>query len=178
MDAISRKGQNMSIEETFATALEYETRIRDQYLEAARSALIPEAKAFYEILGRDEDSHVAYIKHKLDQWRGAGSIDASGLSSLLPPAADLSAAIAKAQAGFSAIPEGGQLAALQNALRAEEETSAFYRSMVGTLPDGARQVFARLLEIEDGHSAIVRAELDLVSRTGHWFDVREFDMEE
>jgi rubrerythrin len=168
----------MSIEETFATALAYETKIRDQYVEAARAALIPEARAFYEILGRDEDSHVAYIKHKLEQWHSTGSIDASGLTSLLPPAADLRAAISRAEASFSAIPEGGQLAALQNALRAEEETSAFYRSMVGTLPDGARQVFARLLEIEDGHSAIVRAELDLVSKTGHWFDVREFDMEE
>ena len=34
------------------------------------------------------------------------------------------------------------------------------------------------VEIEDGHTSIVRAQLDLVSRTGYWFDVREFDLED
>jgi rubrerythrin len=168
----------MSIERAFNEALAYERRIRDQYLEAAKEAFIPEAKAFYEILARDEDSHVAYIEHKLGEWRNTGVMSKGGLASELPPAEALGAAIAKAKASFKGIAEGGKPGALANALKAEEETSAFYRSMVGELPEGARQVFARLLEIEDGHTAIVRAELDLVSATGHWFDLREFDMEE
>jgi rubrerythrin len=167
----------MKVEDVFGQALQYETRIRDQYIEAAKKALAPEAKAFYEALGKDENSHVAYINHKLKQWQSTGAMDAKGLSTILPNQATIDKAVGKAKASFSAIPEGGHMAALQNALRAEEETSTFYRSMVEKLPAGARDVFARLLEIEEGHTAIVRAELDLVSSTGHWFDIREFDME-
>jgi rubrerythrin len=167
----------MKVEEVFGQALEYETRIRDQYIVAAREALAPEAKAFYEALGKDEYSHVAYINHKLKQWQSTGAMDAAGLSTIIPDKAAVDKAVDKAKASFSAIPEGGHMAALENALRAEEETSAFYRSMVNQLPAGAKDVFARLLEIEEGHTAIVRAELDLVSNTGHWFDIREFDME-
>lgn len=169
---------SMTVDQAFERALAYETRIRDQYLEAAKGAMAPEAAAFYAMLARDEDSHVAYISHKLDQWKGSGAMSYEGLASGLPSGPELAAAIAKAKAGFSAIPEGGQVAALSNALRAERETSAFYRSLVGELPGAAADVFARLLEIEDGHTAIVAAELDLVTETGHWFDVRVFDMEE
>ncbi|MDX9957776.1 MAG: hypothetical protein AB7T74_04725 [Clostridia bacterium] len=167
----------MKVEEVFGQALEYETRIRDQYAVAAKEAKAPEARAFYEALGKDEDSHVAYINHKLDQWQSTGAMDAKGLSTIVPDQATVNKAVDKAKASFSAGPEGGHMAALENALRAEEETSAFYRSMVEKLPAGARDVFARLLEIEEGHTAIVRAELDLVGNTGHWFDIREFGME-
>jgi len=31
--------------------------------------------------------------------------------------------------------------------------------------------------IEEGHQAIVRAGIDYLSRTGYWFDIKEFDME-
>ncbi|TFG82175.1 MAG: hypothetical protein E4H20_08220 [Spirochaetales bacterium] len=168
----------MTVDEAFQQALEYERRIRDQYVEAATEALIPEAKAFYKILGLDEESHVAYIEHKLEQWKSTGQAGVDRPVSVLPPTADLIAAIARAKSQFEAIPEGGQMAALQNALKAERETSAFYRSVMTKLPDSAAGIFARLLEIEDGHTAIVQAELDLVSETGHWFDVREFSMED
>jgi hypothetical protein len=104
-------------------------------------------------------------------------MDAKGLTTIIPDRVTIDKAVDKAKASFSAGPEGGHMAALENALRAEEETSAFYRSMVDQLPAGAKDVFARLLEIEEGHTAIVRAELDMVSNTGHWFDIREFDME-
>jgi rubrerythrin len=167
----------MKVEEVFGQALEYEKRIRDQYAVAASEAKAPEAKAFYEALGKDEESHVAYINHKLKQWQSTGAMDASGLTTIIPDRATIDQAVDKAKASFSAIPEGGHMAALENALRAEEATTAFYRSMVDQLPAGARDVFTRLLEIEEGHTAIVRAELDLVGNTGHWFDIREFDME-
>jgi rubrerythrin len=169
--------ETMKVEEVFGKALEYETRIRDQYAVAAKEAKAPEARAFYEALGKDEESHVAYINHKLKQWQSTGAMDAKGLTTIIPDRVTIDKAVDKAKASFSAGPEGGHMAALENALRAEEETSAFYRSMVDQLPAGAKDVFARLLEIEEGHTAIVRAELDMVSNTGHWFDIREFDME-
>lgn len=168
----------MNVEQAFQTALEYEQRIRDLYLDAAQKALMPEAKAFYDIMARDEDSHVAYLRHKLAEWQKTGKMADSAPDSALPPAGSLTAAIGRVIADLSGLVESGKPGALADALKSEEETSAFYRSMVQELPADARKIFSRLLEIEDGHTAIVRAELDLVTQTGHWFDMREFDMED
>jgi rubrerythrin len=66
---------------------------------------------------------------------------------------------------------------LSKALQVEVETSAFYRDMVAQMEGDARVMFARFLEIEDGHIAAVQAELDYISHTGFWFDFQEFDME-
>jgi hypothetical protein len=38
-------------------------------------------------------------------------------------------------------------------------------------------MFQRFPEIEDGHNAIVQAELDSVQGLGYWFDVEEFKLE-
>ena len=35
----------------------------------------------------------------------------------------------------------------------------------------------RFLEIENNHIRMVQFELDYVSKTGYWFDFKEFDME-
>jgi len=49
--------------------------------------------------------------------------------------------------------------------------------MVSELSGVRQKLFARLLEIEEGHVAIVQTEIDAVSRTGLWFDFEEFDLE-
>ena len=54
----------------------------------------------------------------------------------------------------------------------------FYKQMVAEMQAESRKMFARFLEIEAGHIAIVQAELDYISHTGYWFDFKEFDMEE
>jgi hypothetical protein len=46
--------------------------------------------------------------------------------------------------------------------------------MVKELPQEARPLFSRFLEIEEGHLAIVQAQLDLALGTGFWFDSQEF----
>ena len=66
---------------------------------------------------------------------------------------------------------------LSKILKAEIETSHFYRKMVDVLPDEGRALFSRFLKIEDAHVALVQAELDLYGNTGFWFDNKEVDME-
>ena len=168
----------MTVEQAFEQALQYEAAIRDQYIEAAGQAIVAEARALYETLAKDEGYHVAYLEQQRAAWKQSGKADGTEPRRALPSGTVVSDAVARTRSSFSAIPEGGQVGALQNALHAEESTSAFYRSLAGQFPPDIATVFARLLEIEDGHTAIVRAELDLVSGTGHWFDVRVFDMEE
>jgi hypothetical protein len=41
----------------------------------------------------------------------------------------------------------------------------------------AKEMFQRFLEIEDGHVAMVQAEIDYLSDNGFWFDFTEFNME-
>jgi hypothetical protein len=45
------------------------------------------------------------------------------------------------------------------------------------LPPEGQELFRRFVEIEEGHVAIVQAEMDLVSGTGFWFDTAEFSLE-
>ena len=49
--------------------------------------------------------------------------------------------------------------------------------MVQTLDDQGRALFARFVEIEGGHLAIVQAEIDCVSGSSFWFDTAEFSLE-
>jgi len=48
--------------------------------------------------------------------------------------------------------------------------------MVAEMKDEGRKMFARFVEIENGHIDMVQAELDYISGTGYWFDFKEFDM--
>jgi rubrerythrin len=68
---------------------------------------------------------------------------------------------------------------LFTALKLEEEVSAFYKQLVATLEDpAAKTIFSRFLEIEDGHTAIVQAEVDVMTKTGYFYDFQEFNLEE
>ena len=66
---------------------------------------------------------------------------------------------------------------LSKALEVEIETSAYYQKLVNELPEDARLLFERFLEIENNHIVAVQFELDYMSKTGYWFDFKEFDME-
>jgi rubrerythrin len=71
---------------------------------------------------------------------------------------------------------GAELEMLRKALKAEAETSSFYKEMVRTLDAEGQKLFERFVEIEEGHLAIVQAQIDSVSGTGYWFDTPDFRM--
>ena len=50
--------------------------------------------------------------------------------------------------------------------------------MVAELPNEGQRMFARFLEIEENHIAAVQFELDYLTKSGYWFDFKEFDMED
>ena len=70
-----------------------------------------------------------------------------------------------------------ELELLRSAREVENETSAFYKEMVNTLDGDGRELFRRFVEIEEGHQAIVQAEIDSVSGMGVWFDTMELSLE-
>jgi rubrerythrin len=70
-----------------------------------------------------------------------------------------------------------ELDLLHTALQLEVDTSSFYKQMVKELPTEGQTFFARFVEIEEGHLAIVQAEIDALTGLGFWFDVQEFALE-
>jgi len=166
-----------TLDEAIAKAIAYETRIRDLYHAAVESTPDPTGRRVFQALADDEQRHMDYLETKRTQWREQGRITVdplvSGISNTALPETDLEAL----QQTLGREDRRDEKRMLSKALQVEIETSAFYRQMVDQMEGDARAMFARFMEIEDGHIAAVQAELDYISHTGFWFDFQEFDME-
>ncbi len=168
----------MTIEEAIRTAIEYETKIRDLYLKAAEKTKDPIATRIFSALGNDEAGHLAYLNDRLQQWRKTGRITAEKLESSIPSAAEIKREVNKLKPRMSADDQKNEKQMLSKALTLEIETSRFYERMVAEMSDEGQKMFARFVEIENGHIDMVQAELDYISGTGYWLDNKEFDMSE
>ncbi|HPC81918.1 MAG TPA: ferritin family protein [Thermoanaerobaculaceae bacterium] len=167
----------MDLKEALTVAIDYEHRVRDHYARGAEALLDPKAKKVFETLAREEQGHVGYLESRLDEWQARGHFESPELPTLLPSGTWIEAARARLASLPAGSATGSELDLLKTALELERTTSAFYRSLVDTLPAGQRELFARFLAIEEGHLAIVQAEIDAVAGHGHWFDFQEFSLE-
>jgi len=167
----------MTIEEAIETAIQMEKKVHAAYVVAVSRARDAVAKRVFQTLATEELGHVAYLENRLHEWRTDGCLALEKLKSILPSAARVRervhALLITANAGSDQ--RDSDLQELRLALAVEEETSRFYQRMVHELPAEAQTLFLRFLEVEDGHSAVVQAEIDLVSHCGRWFDLRELD---
>jgi rubrerythrin len=169
----------MSIEEAIKTALEFEKKVHALYETAAKKASDATAKKVFATLAQEERGHVAYLESRLAEWQNDGRLSPEKLRTVLPSAERIRAGVGRTRAGVhkEAASHDAELSSLCQALAAEDEASAFYVQMVRELPAEGQVLFSRFLEIEDGHGAIVRAEIDSVKHMGFWFDLQEFDLE-
>ncbi len=167
----------MTIEEAIKTAIEYETRIRDIYREAEAAVDDETGKRIFEALGNDEQHHIDYLQHTLQQSQKSGIIDLGKLESVIPSGERIKQESVKIQSLIAKQFHGIRKQMLSRALQAEIETSDFYRRMVEEMPGEGKALFSRFLEIENNHIKAVQFELDYLSKTGYWFDFKEFDME-
>ena len=169
----------MTIEEAIKTAIAYEKKVHGAYADAVKKAKDPTAVKVFEVMAKEELGHIAYLESRLGEWQKRGQLASEKLGSILPSKEMVEAGIKRARGKLKGKPAGTtpELGFLQQALAAEEETSAFYRRMVAELPPEGQELFSRFLDIEDGHAAIVKAEIDSVTGLGFWFDVMEFNLE-
>jgi len=167
----------MIIEEAIKTAIEFETQVRQVYRTAAVRASDPVGKRIFKVLAEEEQGHLEYLRSKLDEWKKSGTLTAERLDSAIPSRERISKGISTLEARRSGDERGGELQMLSRALDVEAKTNDFYKKMVKELPKEGKQLFAHFVELEEGHLAIVRAEIDYLSKTGYWFDFKEFDME-
>lgn len=167
----------MTIEEAVKTAMEFEAQVRDVYHSAMEAATDPVGKRIFRVLSNEEQRHREYLQSKLDEWKRTGRITPKKLDTAIPSKDRIKKGVSKLEARKGGKHPGGELQMLSAALDVEVKTCNFYKKMVKELPLEGQQLFARFVEIEEGHLAIVRAEIDYLSKTGYWFDFKEFDME-
>jgi len=167
----------MSIEEAIKTAVEFEAQVRDVYRNAIEETNDPVGKRIFRVLAEEEQNHLDYLQGKLYEWKRTGTITTERLDSKIPSEESIREGIGKLEDRMGNEDRGGELQMLSRAFEVEVKTSNFYNKMVTELTREGKQLFANFVEIEEGHLAIVRTEIDYLSRTGYWFDFKEFDME-
>lgn len=167
----------MTVEEAIKTAIQYENGVRDLYREAVEEAQRPAGKHLFALMADEEERHIAFLEAKLKELRESGHVAPEGPDTVVPSKERFEAASERLHATLDGKASGAERGFLRKAHAAESETTEFYRRMVSELPEEARPLFRRFMEIEEGHLAIVRAQLDRVASTGYWFDVREFTLE-
>jgi rubrerythrin len=166
------------LDEAITTAIEFEKNVLKLYQHAEDHAVDPVGRKVFSTLAAEEAGHVAYLQSRLGEWQTIGRITLAELRTVVPNKARIAEGrteMPKPARGRTA--SSAEAANLQQALVAERETSAFYRRMVSELTEDSQKLFARFLEIEEGHVALVEAELDSVNGAGFWFGMREFDLE-
>ena len=168
----------MDVKEALDIAIKYENEVRDHYLKGAEQILDPQGKRVFETLAKEEDGHVAYLESRLEEWTRSGHVEDVELGSILPPPEWVEKERERFEEGHDAtLAVQKEMELLKVALELERKTSGFYQELVNTLPAEDRGLFQRFLEIEQGHLAIVQAEIDSLAGHGHWFDVMEFSLE-
>ncbi|HEX9307068.1 MAG TPA: ferritin family protein [Anaeromyxobacter sp.] len=168
----------MKLQEAIAIALDFEKKVRDHYLRGAKDIPEPRGRKVFSLLGKEEQGHVDYLEHCLAEWKKTGKVPKMPLRTILPKGSKWIEAERKKVAGDGKrAATKTELDALKVALQHEREADGFYHKLVAELPAEERELFAKFLEIEDAHLAIVQAQLDSVQGMGFWFDVAEFRLE-
>ena len=79
----------MTIEEAIKLALEYEVKVRDAYLLAAKTAIDETGKKIFKVMGQEEQSHVNYLRERLQEWQKTGKVTSEKLATVVPSPARL-----------------------------------------------------------------------------------------
>jgi rubrerythrin len=168
----------MTIGDAIKTAIEFEKKVSETYRTAAQKASDPTARRVLGILAEEEEGHVAFLRSRLAEWKKNGQLTAAALNTAIPSRERIMAGVSKLQASVDRPRAAADdMAYFKRALDIEREASDFYGRMVAELPPEGQGLFARFVEIEQGHLAMAQAELDAASGLGYWFDIQEFRLE-
>jgi rubrerythrin len=168
----------MDLEKAILTAIDFETKVRAVYADAARKSKDDTGKRVLEVLANEEQTHVDFLNAKLAEWRESGKVTPQKLATVVPPGDEIKRRVkALRRKVRDPSDQSHDLDLLKRALAVESETGEFYRQMARELDADGRALFQPFVEIEEGHYAVVQAEIDALNGLGFWFDFREFDLE-
>jgi len=162
--------------EALELALGAEKQSLRAYLGFARATQDPGGKDMFIRLAQDEFDHMTLLEKQTAALAEKGScvplpVEPSYFEKLVPRLSDKSLRI-RGRAGQN------QLSALRTALELENSARWFYLEQSQTVESApARQMFARLSQMEQAHAELIQAEIDSIQETGFWFSTREFTLE-
>lgn len=168
----------MTLEEAIVSALEFEKKVRDHYAFAAQNGKDPAGRKFFALLSREEQGHVDYLEEKLKEWRSAGRLSDTPLPTVIPKSDWVVEGAEKLEASAAKRDYSGDVERLFTALKLEDEATDHYKKLVESMGHEGKALFRRFLEIEEGHTALVQAEVDAATRTGYFYDFQEFNQED
>jgi rubrerythrin len=167
----------MNVEEAIHMALDYETKVRDLYIDAMKKTNDAQGKKIFQTMAKEEQGHLDYLNSRLDHLKETGEVDNPELGTLVPNKEVITAGVQKLESGMAKETKEDEISLLKKALEMENETSTFYRKVVGELDGEGKAMFSRFMEIEEGHLAIVQAEIDSLTGAGYWFDFPDISFE-
>jgi len=167
----------MKLEEALRIAIDFEHKVRDHYAHGAGRIKDPAGKRVFAVLAKEEQGHVDYLEACLAAWSKEGHVHAGTLRTTIKEPAWVKDANKKRRQTTGRVADKHEIELLKTALKLEDEARAFYGKLAHELPAAERELFAPFLTIEEGHVAVVQAQLDSVSGLGFWFDVMEFSLE-
>jgi len=162
----------------FTTAVEFEKKIRDLYLEAVSMIDDKRGQAIFQTLADEEQSHIAFLEYSIDTLQKNKKISPDQLKTTIPDNEAIKKNIAAMK---SRIPEhmlGDIKKVLSSALKMEIDTTEYYRKAFNATEGDIQAVLGKFVEIEQRHTDVVQFELDYATQSGFWFDLSEKDMEE
>ncbi len=173
----AEQNKPLTIEEALKTAIKFETNVRNVYHEAMKEAKDSTGRRVFQILAKEEQGHLDYLDHRMEELKSTGNIKAADIESLIPPKEKIENQVAGLKKSLEKKVTDTELKLLKKAVEVEQQTSAFYRRMVDEMEGEAKKMFSKFMEIEEGHVAIVQAELDAAEGMGFFFDMEEFNLE-
>ncbi len=169
----------MKLDDAIKTALEHEAGVHKAYLDAVNKTANETGKRIFRALAEEEMGHIKYLQDRLDEWQKTGKIHVKKLETSVPSKEAINKSLQDLRKTVKPTPTKliVELELLKKALEAERKTSQFYREMVSTLDGDGQQLFKGFVEVEEGHEAIVEAEIDSVSGVGIFLGTIEFGLE-
>lgn len=171
------KEAEMLIEQALKTAIEYEQKIREVYMRAAKASSDQTGRQIFSALAADEANHVRFLLRQLKTWVDDKKITWEDLMIVLPKAADMSVNLNAVKEAMEPSKKREELALLEQARDAEKETCEFYEKMVRELPPEGKALFKQFLKVEEEHFNLVQFQIDSLTGSGFWMGSPEFDME-
>ncbi len=160
-------------------AIDLEVEGKKFFQDAAKRMKYPRTRDMFTSLVKQEQRHVHVLEEELSRlmsgkdWVPPSSIKGSGASTGRHEVFD------EAQKQASSLdPKASELDVLKLGMDIEKRSIEYYRRAgeeVGS--DRARSVFNWLVGEEAGHLTILKAEYDIRSRSGFYFDMPEFSLE-
>lgn len=167
----------MQLRQALEISLEYENKVRDHYRKGVEKIQDPIGRRIFTTLAKEEQGHVDFLNNRLECLKKPGTTPAPVVT-VIPESWIVQAQKKMEKDPSDAVATQTDIELVKLALQLEHETSDFYRGLIGKLQTTEeRRIFEPFIEIEDGHVAIVQAELDSLLGLGFWFDFQEFALE-